>query len=64
MSELKIIKCQNCGKVLCEANGEVKKVCPKCKTMNHVIINESGMFYVGVDLASGPYKTVYHYHKK
>ncbi len=60
MSELKTIKCQNCGKVLLEASGELKKICPKCKTMNHVIINDLGMFYVGIDLASGSDKTVFH----
>lgn len=56
-SDLKIIKCQNCNKVLLEANGEVKKICPKCKTTNHVIVNDFGIYYVGVDLSENPDKT-------
>jgi phage FluMu protein Com len=61
MSVLQIIKCKGCGKVLCEANGEVKKICPKCKIMNHVIVTSLGVYILtGVDLASGPDKTVFH----
>ena len=59
MNKLQTIKCQNCGKVLCEANGEVKKICPKCKATNHVIINSLGSFYVGADLSKGTDTTVF-----
>lgn len=59
MSELQIVTCKSCGKVLCEANGEVKKICPKCKTMNHVITNNSGVFHIGIDLSNEPDKTAF-----
>ena len=40
---LAIIKCQNCGKTLCEANGEVKKICPRCKEITHVVVTSKGI---------------------
>lgn len=49
---LHIIKCVSCGKVLCEANGEVKKICPKCKTVNHVVVTSMGLYYIGMDLST------------
>lgn len=38
--ELQKIKCSNplCGKVLLEASGEVKKICPKCGKVTHVVV--------------------------
>jgi len=45
MSELHIIKCQNCGKVLLEAEGEGKKICPKCKETTHYVATTKGVFY-------------------
>jgi len=34
------ISCIKCGKVLLEAEGEatIRKICPKCKTMNVIFI--------------------------
>lgn len=43
LMELRKIKCQNCGKVLCEANGEVKKICPKCKETTHLVVTSKGI---------------------
>ena len=43
MLELQIIRCQKCGKVLCEAIGEVKKICPKCKETTHVVVTSKGI---------------------
>jgi phage FluMu protein Com len=40
---LQVIKCTNCGKVLLEASGEVKKICPKCKEINHVVTTSKGV---------------------
>lgn len=40
---LQVVRCTNCGKVLCEANGEVKKICPKCKTVIHCITTPYGV---------------------
>lgn len=40
---LQVIKCQNCGKTLLEANGEVKKICPKCKSVTHVVVTSKGV---------------------
>lgn len=37
------IKCPYCGKVLLEANGEVKKHCPKCKEWVHVVVTSKGI---------------------
>ena len=37
------IRCQNCNKLLLEATGEVKKICPKCKTVNHVVVTSAGI---------------------
>jgi len=34
-------ECRN--KVLCEANGEVKKICPKCKQTIHVVVTSVGV---------------------
>lgn len=41
---MEIIKCTSCGKVLCEASGEVKKICPKCKNVTHVLVTSLGIF--------------------
>lgn len=41
---LQTIKCTSCGKVLLEATGEVRKICPKCKTMVHVVTTSIGIF--------------------
>lgn len=58
LMELQKIKCQNCGKVLCEANGEIKKICPKCKKTTHVIVTSFGVYsIVGIDLGSVPDQT-------
>lgn len=60
MSELHIIKCQNCGKVLCEASGEVKKICPKCKAVTHVVVTSLGIYSIaGIDFGSGTDKTAF-----
>jgi phage FluMu protein Com len=40
---LEIIKCTTCGKTLCEAAGEVKKICPKCKNTTHVVVTSKGI---------------------
>ena len=40
---MEVIKCQACGKTLCEANGEVKKICPKCKNVTHVVVTSKGI---------------------
>ena len=37
------IRCPYCGKVLLEANGEVKKRCPKCKEWVHVVVTSKGI---------------------
>jgi len=37
------IRCLTCGKLLLEASGEVKKICPKCKTVVHVVATTSGI---------------------
>lgn len=42
-NNLQVIKCLACGKVLCEANGEVKKICPKCKAVTHVVVTSKGV---------------------
>jgi phage FluMu protein Com len=36
------IRCPTCGKLLLEAVGEVKKICPKCKTVVHVVVTSQG----------------------
>lgn len=40
---MQVIKCTNCGKTLCEASGEVKKICPKCKGITHVVVTSKGI---------------------
>lgn len=47
---MQIIKCLHCGKVLLEANGEVKKICPKCKETTHVVVTSKGI----IDLSNEP----------
>ena len=42
---MRLIKCHNCGKTLLEAAGEGKKICPKCKTLNHYSVTGLGVFY-------------------
>jgi phage FluMu protein Com len=41
--ELQKIHCPKCNKLLCEANGEVKKICPRCKTVAHVVTTSKGV---------------------
>jgi phage FluMu protein Com len=41
--ELQKINCPSCKKLLCEANGEIKKVCPRCKTVVHVVTTSKGV---------------------
>jgi phage FluMu protein Com len=44
--QLQTIKCTNplCdGKVLLEAIGEVKKICPKCGKVTHVVVTSKGI---------------------
>lgn len=53
MVQLKTIKCHNCGKTLLEAAGEGKKICPKCKTLNHFVVTEFGIIYIDKELAPG-----------
>jgi phage FluMu protein Com len=40
---LQTIRCTTCGKVLCEATGEVKKKCPACGKYTHVCITSKGI---------------------
>lgn len=40
---METVKCLTCGKVLLEAYGEVRKICPKCKTENHVVVTSKGI---------------------
>ncbi len=40
---MQVIKCVHCGKTLCEAGGEVKKICPKCKGITHVVVTSKGI---------------------
>jgi len=37
------VKCTTCGKLLCEAMGEVKKICPRCKNVTHVVVTSKGV---------------------
>jgi phage FluMu protein Com len=37
------IFCSNCNKKLLEATGEIKKICPKCKTITHVVVTSNGV---------------------
>lgn len=39
------IRCQNCNKMLLEAEGEGKKKCPRCKEMTHYVATTEGVFY-------------------
>jgi phage FluMu protein Com len=32
-----------CGKLLLEASGEVKKICPKCRKVIHVVVTSKGI---------------------
>jgi len=41
--ELQKVKCVSCGKLLLEAIGEVKKICPKCKAVTHVVVTSKGI---------------------
>lgn len=41
--ELQTIRCTSCGKKLLEAIGEVRKICPKCGFVVHVIITSKGV---------------------
>ncbi len=39
------IRCQNCNKMLLEADGEGIKKCPRCKQMTHYVATTKGVFY-------------------
>ncbi len=39
------IRCQNCNKKLLEAEGEGKKICPRCKEMTHYVSTTEGVFH-------------------
>lgn len=39
------IRCQKCNKKLLEAEGEGKKICPKCKELTHYVATTEGVFY-------------------
>jgi phage FluMu protein Com len=41
--ELSKVRCPYCGKVLLESAGEVKKICPKCKKMVHIVATSKGI---------------------
>jgi phage FluMu protein Com len=41
--ELQTVKCVHCGKTLLEASGEVKKICPKCGQVTHVVVTSKGI---------------------
>jgi hypothetical protein len=45
MPELQKIRCQKCNKLLLEAIGEGKKICPKCGTENYYISGNFGVMY-------------------
>ena len=40
---MQVIKCLTCGKTLCEAAGEIKKICPRCKQITHVVVTSKGV---------------------
>lgn len=61
---MEVIKCIHCGKTLCEAGGEVRKICPKCKGVTHVVVTSKGIYNVGIDLGTGKDQTVYRKVKK
>ncbi len=44
--QLQPVKCENCGKLLCEASGEVRKKCPACKKITHIVATSEGIFSV------------------
>jgi phage FluMu protein Com len=47
---LQTVKCK-CGKTLLEAySGEIVKICPKCGTVNHVLIYSNGIVDLRRDL--------------
>lgn len=39
---MQTIRCEKCDKVLMEAEGQahIRKICPKCKTVNEISIGE------------------------
>lgn len=37
------IRCTHCHKLLLEASGEVKKICPNCKKTTHVVVTSCGI---------------------
>jgi len=41
--EVMPVKCVKCGKLLLEALGEVKKICPKCGATTHVVVTSKGI---------------------
>jgi phage FluMu protein Com len=47
------VNCTTCGKLLCEAVGEVKKICPRCKNVTHVVVTSKGI----IDLNHAKIKT-------
>ena len=42
------IRCTTCNKLLCESSGEVKKICPKCKNVTHVVVTSKGIIDLNV----------------
>lgn len=40
---LQTVKCTSCDKTLLEALGEVKKICPKCGKLTHVVVTSKGI---------------------
>jgi len=46
--QLQEIRCKNCGKLLLESTGEVKKICPKCKSVTHVIVTSKGIIDLSI----------------
>jgi NADH pyrophosphatase NudC (nudix superfamily) len=55
---LQVIKCSNCGKVLLEANGEVRKICPKCKTVMHCMTTPFGIVVIDENMPKDKFKII------
>jgi phage FluMu protein Com len=37
------VRCPKCNKLLIEASGEVRKICPRCKTIIHIVTTSKGI---------------------
>lgn len=37
------VRCVHCNKLLLEAFGEVKKICPNCKKITHIVVTTCGI---------------------